>query len=92
MPRAEPGQPIVWATSLDDPASIRRGTVVKINGEFIQYGSRAEDSVYAAYVFPARVEQDLAEILETRQQLKKAYDDSMKLIYELINAIGRGEK
>lgn len=92
MGRHQVNQPIIWATNMDDPSSIRRGTVVKISGDFIQYGAKAEDSVHSAYVLPARVEADLIEILAKRQALKKAYDDSMKLIYELVNAITRGEK
>jgi hypothetical protein len=90
--RVKVNEPVVWATNMDDPATIRRETVVKISGEFVQYGAKAEDSVHSAYVFPARVEADLIEILTERRRLKKAYDDSMKLIYELSNAIVRGEK
>ena len=85
------GAPIIWAINLDDPTSIRHATVVKVSGEYIQYGVRAEDSVHSAYVFPARVESQLVAIATERQRLKKAYDDSMKLIYELRNAITRGE-
>lgn len=88
--RAKVGESIIWATSMEDPTSIRRGTVVR-TGEFIQYGPKAEDSVHSAYVFPARAEARLIEILTERQRLKKAYDDSMKLVYELANAITRGE-
>jgi hypothetical protein len=92
MPSFEVNQPIIWATNMDDPATIRRATIVKVSGEFIQYGPTMADSVHVAFVFPARVEADLIEVLTKRQQLKKAYDDSMKLIYELRNAITRGEK
>lgn len=90
--KLRPGQPIIWATNMDDPASIRYGTVVKVSDEFVQYGPKAEDSIHTAYVFPARVEDELIEILDERKQLKKAYDDSVKLIYELRNAVTRGEK
>lgn len=87
-----PGDPIVWATDLDKPSSIQHGTVVKVSGEYLQYGPKAEDSVHAAFVFPARVETDLVAVITERQRLRKAYDDSMKLVYELRNAITRGEK
>lgn len=87
------GQPIVWATNMDDPSTIKQGTVQKLHpgGEFLQYGDKAENSVHSAYVFPARAEAHLREVLTKRQALKKAYDDSMKLIYELRNSIIRGE-
>lgn len=87
----QPGMPIVWANDLDKPSSIQRGTVQKVSGEYLQYGDKPEYSVHMAFVFPARAEAHLIEILRKREALKKAYDDSMKLIYELRNAIIRGE-
>lgn len=85
------GEPIVWATNMDDPSSIRSAMVQRISGEYIQYGAKVEDSVHKAWVFPARAEAHLREVLTKRQALKKAYDDSMKLIYELRNAVIRGD-
>lgn len=88
----KPGDQIIWATDLDKPQSLRHGTVVKVSGEYLQYGPKVEDSVHVGFVFPARVESDLVAIITKRQRLRKAYDDSMKLIYELRNAVTRGDK
>jgi hypothetical protein len=44
-----------------------------------------------AFVFPARVKAELIKILIQRAKLKREFDDSMSLIYHLINAISRGE-
>lgn len=89
----KPGDEIVWASDIAEPKSICHGTVVKIlDGEYLQYGSTAADSVHRGFAFPARVEAELVEILTKRQALRKAYDDSMALIYELRNAVTRGEK
>lgn len=85
------GAAIIWATNMDDPASIRVGTVQKVAGEYLQYGAKPEDSVHSAFVFPAKAESRLREILIKRQALKRAYDESMRLIYELRNAVVRGD-
>ncbi len=92
------GDPIIWFSNLDSADGIRRGTITKIRVDqgmtllFTDLNHAPEDCLYAAYAWPARVEAELVAILEERARLKKAFDDSMKLVYELRNAVTRGEK
>lgn len=42
-----------------------------------------------AFVFPLSAEGEILEVVRQRAALKKAYDDSMKLVYELVNKLTR---
>jgi hypothetical protein len=94
------GDRIVWegaGTGLTDPTSLKEGTVTKMRGSgaeafcWIDNAHKAEDCLYQAFCFPAAARGELVEIMQERGRLKKAYDDSMGLIYELKNRIARGE-
>ena len=84
----EIGDKVIWASDLSRP-ELEEGTVTKVQGDATCW--IGEDCVYTDYLWPARVKLQLLEILEHRQQLLKAYTDSMSLIYELNNQISRGE-
>ena len=86
------GDAIVWARQMDVP-TLERGTVTRGKGDTcgVDGKHRAEDCLYSAYAWPARAEVELLAILTERQRLKKAYDDSMSLVYQLSNKIARKE-
>jgi hypothetical protein len=44
-----------------------------------------------AYVFPLSARMDILTVQNQRAQLKRAFDDSMKLVYEVCNKRSRGE-
>lgn len=48
-----------------------------------------KDAKYIASLIPLVYEEELIKVLETRKRLKKEFDDSMKLVYELQNKITR---
>jgi len=87
---------MVWAAN--GPGQIIEGTVTKTGGSkdlplvWVNGQHKPEDCIYEAYCWPARVKTELAAILAERQRLQKLADDSTKLVYELRNAITRGEK
>ena len=86
------GDAIVWADQMDLPV-LNRGTVTQVRGDacWVDGKHRPEDCLYQAYAWPARVEAELVAVLTERRRLRKAYDDSMGLIYQLRNRIERGE-
>lgn len=88
------GDDVVWVNNFSDPASMKQGTITKISSEFcwVDNHHKPEDCIYLTYCWPARVKAELYDITIIRKQLKKEYDDSMKLVYQLRNAIQRGEK
>lgn len=66
------------------------GTIEKINvRDRIAYVNG--DWRYTAFLWPASAELQLSEVLQKRAELKKAYHDSMALVYQLRNVIIRGE-
>ena len=93
MPRFKAGDHVVWASDLSDPTTVEEGVVTRVGSESGQdtvwIGNRGV--FFADFMWPGRVTDHLIGIIAERQKLKKAYDDSMKLIYELRNQIARGE-
>lgn len=85
------GKKVVWTMSMDSPKDLQEGTVTKVGGEiaWVDGHHKAEDCVYKAYLWPAEVKKELIAILIERAMLKKAYDDSIGLIYELRNKVTR---
>lgn len=83
------GDIAVLAAELDKP-NLYRFTVVKVEGDYL-HGNREGEIFHRAFCFPEKAEAELTEILKKRQALKKAYDDSMGLVYELVNKCIRGE-
>lgn len=84
------GDKILTVSSLDDPTSITERTVTKVGKDTVQCGS-SEYTFYSTFCWPARVKDRLTEICTERARLKKIYDDSMRLVYQLANEISRGE-
>lgn len=85
------GDTILMVTSLDGSDSIREYVISKVGKNTIQCGS-SEMTFYKASCWPLSVKAELETILAERRRLKIQFDDSMKLVYELKNAISRGEK
>jgi hypothetical protein len=89
------GDKIVWNTSsYDSPESVVTGTVTKVSGKdlcWVNNQHRPEDCIYQAYTYPAEYKDELIAILTERQKLRKAYDDSLKLLFELRNKVTRGD-
>jgi len=92
------GDKIIWYFDLTGKGEKRSGTITAIkprrDGDlvFVDEHHKLEDCIYAAYCWPASVEAELDAILARRRALLKAYDDSMKDVFELRNAIARGER
>lgn len=93
------GDSIVWCGQMDDPQSMREGTITKVRAGtsaieglvWVDNKHKPEDCICLAYCWPGRVKNDLMAILVERRRLKKESDDSMWLVYELRNKIVRGE-
>jgi hypothetical protein len=92
MAKFKAGDRVVWTNNLDDPSTLKEGTVSSTRKEGGSELVMIDGEIYYSdFMWPARVKEDLLAILVKRQVLKKAYDDSMKLIYQLSNKISRGE-
>lgn len=89
------GAKIVYCGNLEDPSTIKEGTVTRYsvpNGlVWIDNHHLAEDCIYTAYCWPARVKNELTAIVTETARLKKELADRMGLIYQLRNRITRGE-
>lgn len=88
-----PGDTIIVVTDYSDPDSTKEYVVKKFTK-----GKPGEDTVstdagifYAAFCWPIEAKEELMKVIKERHRLKKAYDDSMDLVYELKNKIARGE-
>ena len=99
------GDKVVWYGSLDDPNSVRQGTVTKIQPSpdykwgygptsccWVDNHHKPEDCLYKDYAWPAAFADELAAVVAERARLKRAYDDSMSLIYQLKNKISLATK
>ena len=88
------GDPVIFPRTLDDPF-LTEGTVTRSTTQqgtaviWVDNKHLPEDCLYASFAWPAQYKKELREILEKRAALKKAYDDSMGLVYELRNRITR---
>ena len=83
---------IVWG-DLDCIETLRIGTVTKISKDlcWVDGYHKPENGIYQAYCWPIQYKEELIKIIKIRTALKKQYDDSMTLIYELRNEISRRE-
>ena len=93
------GDKIIWVKYMGDPSLLQEGTITKLRqtdrGEslvFVDNQHKPEDSIYHSYCWPARVKDELLAVLAEQRRLQKAGDDSIELVYQLRNAIARGEK
>jgi len=78
----------VLRCDLDDPTSIVELTVTKVSQDTVQCGG-PEEVYYTSFLWPASVRGKLIAITAERARLKKAYEDSMTLVYQLGNEIAR---
>lgn len=88
------GDQIVWCGDYTH-GPIKKGTITKISGHdfyYVDNQHRPEDCIYQHWCWPAEVEQELSIILEQRARLKKEYDDSMSLIYQLRNRVSNASE
>jgi hypothetical protein len=92
------GDRICWTQDIDDPSAISEGTVTKITKAtsvealfWIDNQHKPEDCIYQSITYPIAAKEELVSILQERAKLKKAYNDSLKLLFELRNKIVRGE-
>ena len=85
-----PGEKILVVGDTADPNTIREFEVVADRGEYIT--CKGEGMIFhASYCFPKRVEPTLRAVVGARQELRRLYADSIKGVYDLRNAIARGE-
>ena len=84
---------VIVITDWSEPSSMRAGTIVSISsGECVVNFLESGKQLFMRHcVFPYKLHDQAFEILCQRKALKDAYDDSMKLVYELINSWKRGE-
>jgi hypothetical protein len=81
---------------LDDPASIqeheldvRRSRTA--TDDFFYVAGKKFDAHHKGFCWPVAAREELLAVITKRAALKKAYDDSMALVYQLSNKISRGE-
>jgi len=84
----QPKDKVIFYGDLADPQSKSVATVIKSNRDTTDTD---KGTFFTAYLFPASVELELDNIIIHRAKLKKTFDDSMSLIYQLNNKISRGE-
>ena len=90
------GDRIIWTLSVESPDSIREGVVTKYKPQtelvWVNGDHQPEDCIYVGYTWPASAKEQLHAILTERARLKKQFDDSMSLVYQLRNRITRGQE
>lgn len=79
----------ITAEDLSDPKTIQVHTLSRVDKETLI--DSAGGYYIADFCWPIEVHGKLTVILTERAKLKKALDDSMGLVYQLGNAISRGE-
>lgn len=93
--RFNPGDRVLVIGDFSDPSTIVEYVVVQDKGLDVITASREglQDNavMYRDFVWPISVRDRLTQIVQFRAEKKKELDDSMKLVYELKNAIVRGE-
>lgn len=87
------GDKVIWADDMSDEKSVHEGTITKLTKEYcwVDNKHKQEQTMYLMYMWPIAAKEKLIAILIERRMLKKQYDDSMSLIYQLRNAVTRGE-
>lgn len=84
------GQEVIVVHDWCNSSSNTTGRVVKFRPEHDEIRVN-DDWFHVAHVFPVSAEQDIHKIQVERMKLKQAFDDSMKLVYQLVNKRSRGE-
>ncbi len=98
MSRVAVGDKIIYVQDFTNPSSIKEGTVTKIREIknsldlcWIDNHHKSEDCIYQHICFPIAAKADVVAAVSERNRLRAAYDDSIKLIYEINNKLARGE-
>lgn len=67
-------------------AAVKEYTITKVGKDTVQCGSK-EQTFYTAFLWPISCKEELLTILTERARLKKQFDDSMSLVYQLRNTL-----
>ena len=80
------GDTIIWCSNYE-AGPIRKGVVSKITPNFVWVDGnhKCEDFIYKDFCWPAAAEEELKATIEHRARLKRQFDDSMALVYQLRN-------
>lgn len=87
------GDEIFYSANSVDISTIRTGIVTKMRSDnlggyiFTDNQHKPEDCIYDSYCFPIKYLDEFKEIVEKRAKLKKEFEDSMSLIYQLNNKV-----
>jgi hypothetical protein len=81
----------ILSIEFKDPTTYREYTVTKVGKDTVTCGS-SENTLYSAFCWPIRLKDEVIAIVTETKRLQDIVDNRMKLIYELKNAIARGEK
>jgi hypothetical protein len=73
------------------PVEVKEGTITKNSSSKQEYVEVDGQLLSGAYIFPPSAREDIMTVVMKRAALKEAYDDSMKLVYEVCNRKSRGE-
>ena len=78
------GDTIIWCSNYE-AGPIRKGVVSKITPNFVWVDGnhKCEDNIYKEFCWPAEAKEDLKAIIEHRARLKRQFDESMALVYQL---------
>lgn len=85
------GQRVVVVHDWSRLTDVREGTISVDATESAEYVNVDGQMLVGAYVFPLSAKQDILQVVHERARLKAAYDDSMKLVYEVCNKKSRRE-
>ena len=82
----EVGDAIIWCSNYE-VGPIRKGVVSKAAPNFVWVDGnhKCDDSIYKDFCWPAAAEEELKAIIEHCTRLKKQFDESMALVYQLRN-------
>jgi hypothetical protein len=85
------GDKIVWGDVDGRNTTLREGVVTKVaaNGDYVWVDRehKPEDCIYTSFCWPAEYKEELLLVMKERASLRKAFDDSMKLVYQLRNRV-----
>lgn len=88
-PSLKLGDAIIWVGNFDGSENIRAGIITKISTDFelvwVDNAHKVFDYIIVAYCWPIRYQSELQAVIDKRRELKRAFDDSMGLVYQLRN-------
>ncbi len=82
----KPGDKVLICADMTGDTAPYEKTITKVGTETVQCGSN-EETYYKFACWPIACKAELEQVLAQRAILKKAYDDSMSLVYELRNKL-----